>query len=484
MAYNGPSFQEAVDILVACAHPKKGKKRVLYMPGVPRYQPPQLKPYLGYDQNVAWQILVAWFWMVALVKTRVMPESASKLLTSDLLRTLLFKITTTKVDKEEEKTKHDILALLELMRRTMPEELHRYLHLGLTSYDLISTAYSIQYRETYKRVFYPQACEIDRLWRGHISTHAQTLQIGRTHLQDALPVTVGFLLTTTHSRFANSMRYITDFSCELPGKFSGGVGVSAAILSLLGGRDLEKVALNLLGLPPTQVNTQIVQHEFVERFLHGIMQVSGTMAQLGENVRKLQATAYGEFTSASSTSSTISHKIANPIAGENLAGMHRSVVGDYLKVILNSQSDLGRDLRDSSVMRGYSSIIVYTFQQLLTTKRILKSLKVDEKKCLENFWVNGKLVTAELLHLSLQLAGYPKAHTFVNKIIVPLAKQSGNDLVTEMEIFLRRSRSKKLREAWAQVTDDIRQIIQNPNLYIGDAAKDAMKEANNSLEAI
>lgn len=485
MKYQGPSFPAAVEMLVKAAYLKTGKKKNLQMPGDPHYQPLELKPYLGYDQRVSWQILVSWFWMVTLAKFGLMSQSTAKLLTKDLLKTMLTKITTTRVRAlERKKTGHDILALLELMCQYMPIDLHGYLHLALTSYDVISTAYAVQFRQTFLRVFYPQACCVDELWRGHISQHAKVLQIGRTHLQDALPITVGFWLAGRHNRFVNSIRQAYILVNRMPGKFSGAVGTKAAILALSEGQDLEQAALNLLELPSAQINTQIVQPEGLERYFHELKLTSGTLAQLGDDVRYLQASSVGEVTSVSSTSSTMSHKGANPIAAENVAGMYRSVIGEFVKIMLNSQSDLGRDLRDSNVMRGYAAVMVFVYQQLLTTQRLLKSFKIDEQKCSKNFWVNGKLVTAELLHLSLQLAGYSGAHLLVNKKIVPLARQSGQNLVEAMENYLRRSRSEKLYKAWKKVPENILQIIQNPNQYIGQAEEVAAEEANNALVSI
>lgn len=484
MEYRGPSFSEAVKMLVDSASLKTGgKNRNLQMPGDPHYQPKDLQPYLGYDQRVSWQILVAWFWMVALVKFKIIPKSTAKLLTKDVLAIMLAKITTTKVTKlEKTKTKHDILALLMLMRRYLPVELHRYLHLGLTSYDVISTAYAIQFQQTFLRVFYPQARVVGDLWWPHIEQYAGTLQMGRTHLQDALPITAGFWLATRYSRFVDSIEQSYILAKGIPGKFSGAVGTKAAILTLSAGQDLEQEALNILGLHSSQISTQIVPPESGERFFHELKLVSGILAQFGEDVRHLQASSIGEVTSASSTSSTMSHKGANPVAAENIAGMYRSVIGEFTKIMLNSQSDLQRDLRDSNVMRSYAAMIVFVYQQLLTTKRLLTSFKVDKNKCAQNFWVNGELVPAELLHLSLQLAGYPNAHAFVNKKIVPLAREHRQNLATAMDVYVKKHpKNAKLSDIWRNIPDNVRQVLQNPDQYTGQAEAVAIGESKNEI---
>lgn len=475
-------LENAVNDLVAIGQSKAGRRRDMQMSGEPHYKPKELQPYLGYDQRVGWQIIVEWFWMFTLAGEGLMPPEHAVLMTRNLLRTLLANITTTKVtDLERRKTKHDILALLQLMRKHLPQELHRWLHLGLTSYDTINTAFALQARYAFEHVMYPKLCSVDLAWRLHIERHAETLQIGRTHLQDALPITVGAWLAVLHNRFVNVARNASKLSREIPGKFSGAVGTRGAIQILGGQRDLEGAALRLLSLPEATPSTQIVQPEGMERFYNEIALLSAVLANLGDDVRHLQSSAIEEVTSASSTSSTMSHKGANPIAAEQADGMHVSVRLDFMKVLETMNSTLQRDLRFSNVMRSYPEILVFTYQQLLSIERMLKSFSVNIERCRENFDRKEKLVVAELLHLSLQQAGFPNAHQLVNKIIVPRAAASGNTLDVEMAVYLRRSRNRNLKEAWESVPQEVRDILAHPKRYIGDAAVIALRESENML---
>ena len=484
MKIHSPSLTRAVGFLVQAA--LKGNRN-LQMSGEPHYQPEDLSPFLGYDQRVGWQVIVEWFWMVALAEIGYMTDSEARLLTPELLKKLLKNITTTKVvGVERSKTKHDILALLFWMRKYLPKSLHRYLHLGLTSYDVISTAYAVQYRQTFYYPFFTKASFLDCLWRDLIREHADTLQIGRTHLQNALPITVGAWLGVLHSRFVNSVREVDRLSTKLLGKFSGAVGSRAAISVLLPGKakSLEAKALSLLGLPKAQLSTQITQPEPMKRFFGEMENISAALANLGDDVRHLQASAIKEVISASSTSSTMSHKGANPIAAEQLEGMLGSVHGELFKVLGSSNSTLQRDLRNSNVMRSYNAIFVFVFQQLKTAERLFKSFEVDKERCLRNFEEDAKLVVAELLHLELQSQGFPHAHKFVNKTIVPRARQSGRNLCEEMDDYFGRTRSFRLKDAWSSVEEDIRWALAHPEKYLGDAIRDAKKEARNQLRPI
>lgn len=455
--------------------------RNLQMPGDGRYQPKELKAYLGYDQWAAWLIIVEWFWMKTLAVIGVMPKEDAELLTEETLQTLLFAITTAQQDAKEKETKHDILALLALMREHLPAQLHRWLHFCATSYDIINTAYSLQLKVVFENVFMPKLRTLDELWRGKIKETAAILQPGRTHLQTALPVTVGFWLANLHNRYVSSARKAQLLAAEIPGKFTGAVGTSASQRALIKSKDGERVLMEMLGLPAAEISTQITPPEGMARFYYELVLLSGALANLGEDTRILQSSQFGEIVSESSSSSAMSHKKANPIAGENVAGMHTTVVTEHLKVTMNLVSDLQRDLRGSSPMRSYSAVAVYVFQQVLTAERLLKSLNVDAERCQKNFEEQGNVVVAELLHLFLQREGLPEAHHFVNKEIVPRATASGDHLYAVMQDYVGDG-TPITEDMWTSLRDsDIVSYLTSPENYIGNSVSIAYREADNEL---
>jgi len=461
---------------------EKGKN--LQMPGDGRYQPKELKAFLGYDQWAAWLIIVEWFWMKTLATIGVMPREDADLLTDELLSVLLLGITTTLQDaKEKEKgINHDILALLALMRLYLPEQLHRWLHFCGTSYDIINTAYALQLKVLFEEVFMSKLRELDELWRGKIAENASVLQPGRTHLQTALPVTVGFWLANLHNRFVSCSRKAASLAGEIPGKFSGAVGTSASQRALIKSKKGEKVLMEMLGLPVAKISTQITPPEGMARFYHELVLLSGALANLGEDTRILQSSQFGEIISDSSSSSAMSHKKANPIAAENVSGMHVTVIAEFLKVSMTLVSDLQRDLRWSNVMRSYSAIAVYVFQQILTAERLLKSMQVDTDRCKENFDQQGNVVVAELLHLFLQREGLPEAHHFVNKEVMPRTP-SGVDLLSTVEHFEKDSAFAPISvEMLANLkSSDVVAYLKSPEKYIGDAIVISKREAKNKL---
>lgn len=468
----------AIGLLVQAS---KSEGRNLQMPGDGRYQPKVLRPFLGYDQWAGWLIIVEWFWMVTLAKIGVMPKKDSKLLTEDLLKELLSKITTTIQDAKEKEFNHDILALLALMREILPKPLHKRLHFCATSYDIICTAYALQATMAFECAFIPELFKLDKMWRDKIEESVLIVQAGRTHLQTALPVTGGFWLSCGHYRYVDTVQNLRKRANEIPGKFSGAVGTSASQRVLIDSRHGEDILMELLNLPEPGVSTQIAPPEGMARFYHEMVLLSGVLANLGDDTRILQSSQFGEITSESSSSSAMSHKKGNPIAAENVAGMHVTVIAEYMKVIMTLTSNLQRDLRWSNVMRSYSAVAVYVFQQILTAKRLLGSMKFDKDACHENFNRSAKLVVAELLHLFLQKEGVADAHHIVNKEIVPIAAETGENLYEVMEKFVG-DYSGIPEDVWYRLRNsNIIQYLTSPKEYIGDAILIAEKEAKNKL---
>ncbi|MEI8360711.1 MAG: lyase family protein [bacterium] len=478
--------KEAINEMVGCGaigRVRYGQSNMT-MPSDGRYQPSDLRPYLGYDQWASWLIIVEWAWLKTLAKKAVIPVAEASLLRPKLLSKMLQSITTTDQDSEEAKTKHDIIALTNLMKLHLPLPLHKWLHYCATSYDIICTAYALQYQVTFEQVLLPKMLELDQLWCKLIEDHAEVLQAGRTHLQTALPITVGFWLAQLHNRYVRNCRTSMLFADLVEGKFSGAVGTYASQVVMLKDSGLEKNLMQTLGLNTAPISTQISPPESMQEAYHSLMLLSGSLANLGEDVRILQSSAYQELISTSSTSSAMSHKTANPIAAEQLLGMHRTVISEYMLIAMNMVSDLQRDLSNSSCMRRYSSIMVYVYQQLLTAERLLKSLKVNIERCQKNLGLESHYLTAEILHLSMGLAGLPAAHEFVNEKIIGMVQSSGCSLADAMDIFCENSvdnNSKAVGAAWGKVPEEVKSILYQPELYIGKAKELAKLEAKNYI---
>lgn len=473
-----------IGLLVESADLKKQPELNLSMSGIGRYQPQKLQPFLGYDQFARWLVLVEWYWLKVLADLKVMPEAAAKQLTRERLARLLWDVTTTKQDQAEKKTKHDILALLQLMKPHLGTELSPYLHFGATSYDIIDTAYALQLRFVIDWVIIPHLLTLDEKMRALIALNTKVIQAGRTHLQTALPVPFSFWLGNVRYRLLTTTANLHQASQSLVGKFSGAVGTGAAQVALLKTDQAEKMILEKLCLQQPLFSTQIAPPETRSRVYFEMFLLSGVLAQLGEDVRILQSSQFSELTTHSSTSSTMAHKTGNPITAENIKGMHELVRSSFYNAISEPIiiSDLQRDLTGSCIARTLPTEVVYFFQMILTAQKMLDSLQIDEDKCAANFATDKYSVMGELLHLALQRQGYEKSHELVNQKLVPLCRQHKINLTEAIEMYLQVLSHDKAEEdvqqeiynltaCWRGVPDSIILLLKRPEFYIGWSKK-------------
>jgi len=126
----------------------KGKN--LALPGNPRYQPKELVPFFGYDNLYKPAVKVEIATLKVLGEIGVIPKEEITLLTSEV-KSKILSITTTQVDDiERNVTKHDIRALVRIIQEILPPKLRRWVHIPLTSYDVLDTARILQFKWSYE----------------------------------------------------------------------------------------------------------------------------------------------------------------------------------------------------------------------------------------------------------------------------------------------------------------------------------------------
>ncbi len=177
----------------------------LSLPGNPRYQPKDLQPVFGYDnlfQPVA-EVEIAT--MKTLAEIGIIPEADIASLTPAVEHELL-SITTTEVDDVERKvTKHDIRAWVRLAQSKVSIGLRRWIHVPLTSYDTLDTARALQFVRGHE-VVKQLTNEVIGHFAEQVNLFASQPQIGRTHGQHALPITVGFWFATILNRILTNIQ--------------------------------------------------------------------------------------------------------------------------------------------------------------------------------------------------------------------------------------------------------------------------------------
>lgn len=477
----------------------KDQGRNLMMPGNPRYQPKELQPYFGYD-NLYWgTIMVEIANLQTLGEIGVISQETMALLTPEIIEKLLA-IRTTDVDKvEREVTKHDIRALVRLMQEILPEPLRGFVHVPLTSYDALDTGRVLHYRYAWQNAIRPSLFRVISELTDLAEKHAATLQIGRTHKQHALPITVGFWLATIIQRLIYNAYQVESYYDDLVGKISGAVGaynaqVGLDLLSKCGDSTYEEMVLDKLQLKPALISSQILPPEPLAYFLHSCAMLSAALGQFGRDGRNLMSSEIGEvaegYEQGQVGSSTMAHK-RNPINFENVEGTWLKNRSEFGKILDTLISDNQRDLVGSSVMRDFPIILINLQSQLNTLlrpdkngKSFLSRLTVDMAACRNNFDTSAKLILAEPLYIALILAGYSgDAHKLVNDRIIARCKNSGISLIDGL--IREAGEDQKLTAAIDKIPVETMQLLSCPEKYTGLAAEKThfiVKEARKFIE--
>jgi len=474
------------------------EEKNLFLPGNPRYQPKELKDIFGYDNlYLSWgKIELAKF--DEMYTRGMIPENDYSLLTYEVRESIL-SITTSETDfVEQTRTHHDVNAHVEIMRELVPENLRKYLHLPFTSYDKISTSYVMQYKEAFEKVIEPKLKELISNLASLVNNFSEYRQIGRTHGQHALPITVGFWFANILSRITYNYLEMKQNTEKLRGKISGAVGAYNAQVTLgfeSGPKEtFEEAILKRLGLKPVLISTQILPPEAVAYFFFSATMLSASLAQLGRDCRQLMRSEIGEITEAFEAgqvgSSTMAQK-RNPINFENLEGMFIKTKNEFGKVLDTVISEHQRDLTNSSVMRDFPIILVNLTQQINTLLKpggkdkspFILRIKVNEEKLDENMKKSIHLIMAEPIYISLQLAGYQgDAHHLVNHTLTPLAQKDGQSIMAHL--MKEAEMDVDLQNAVNNIPDDIIHLLWRPNDYTGKAALKANEVAKWAREQI
>jgi adenylosuccinate lyase len=460
----------------------------LSLPGNPRYQPKQLIPIWGYDNLFSALAEVEIATLKTLAEFGIIPEEDIAVLTPKMEEDLLA-IKTSAVDHVERTiTKHDIRAWIKLAKDIVGPALGKWIHIPLTSYDALDTARSLQYKRAYYEVIKPELKNLLQLMANQVERFADQLQVGRTHGQHALPITVGFWMANILHRMLYNISIIDQSASQLRGKISGAVGAHNAQVAI--GLDpiaFEASVLGKLGLKPAEISSQILPPEPLMYFLFSCLGLSATFGQFGRDARHLMRSEIGEvreeFVSGQVGSSTMAHK-RNPINFENLEGTwlkSRNEIGKLLDTLISEHQ---RDLVASSIARDLPVIVINLIQQINTLLRVnkqtgktfIESLSVDEIRCQENFGQNANLLMAEPLYILLQMAGYEgDAHDVVNHKVVPLALANDKpltEIVRQAAAF-----DEELEEALDRIPPELWSALDRPEEYTGDAAQRARDAA-------
>jgi adenylosuccinate lyase len=378
------------------------------------------------------------------------------------------------VYREEKRIKHDIRALVNILRNKVSDEAKPFIHAMATSYDIVDTANALRYRDAVREVLLKDMLTLEKLWIDLARREKNTIQIGRTHGQHAEPITFGFTIAQYINRWGNRILKVKAAIDNLVGKFSGAVGAyNAASLFFEDPESLEREILGYLNLKPAELSTQIVPPETFTDFLHSIVSSFGVLANYARDMRNLQRSEIGEvgepYDKAQVGSSTMPQK-RNPITFENVESAWKKFMPQMITMYLDQISEHQRDLTNSLTQRYIPELLVIFTSSIRKMIRITKKLRVDKVNLHRNFLMNSDMLIAEPLYILLAFYGHPNAHEYVRK----LTEQSYR---TKKPLYDLIQNDNALQLYLTRFTSVQKDILSNPSNYVGIASKKTEKIA-------
>jgi len=400
----------------------------------------RLEVFLSEDGNVRYGLKLE----VALLRAHLQRLGLLDAATDSKLDTLAEEVEPEEVYQEEEQTKHNIRALVNVMKRKLPPELSPYVHLGATSVDIMDSSAALRYRDVSLQVLLPLLLDLQETLIDLAEKETETPQVGRTHGQHAVPITLGFALSEYVARVGKAIPRIHEAAKNLRGKVSGAVGgYNAMSLIVEDPIAFEREVLSSVGLEASEYSNQIVEPEYLLRLLLEYNVVFGIIANLADDLRHLQRTEIGElrefFGESQVGSSTMPHK-RNPWNSEHVKSLWKSFAPRVTSFFMDQISEHQRDLSNSASGRFVADYLAGFAAAANRMLRILRSLYVDHERLEKNLAGNGDFILSEAAYILLAQAGESEAHEKLRRITLECESQGvslRDKLKEDQELWLK-----------------------------------------------
>ncbi len=329
----------------------------------------------------------------------------------------------------EKEVKHDVIAFLTNVAENVGDS-SRYIHVGLTSSDVLDSALALQLRDSLQLL----ETGIDGLMQQLkilAYRYKDLPQMGRTHGVHAEPISLGLKFALWYEDMQRNRQRLQELKKRVSvGKLSGAVGTFAATEP-----EVEEIALSSLGIGFAKISTQIVQRDRQAEYLNFCALVASCLEKIAVEIRNLQRTEIREleegFGKGQKGSSAMPHK-KNPISSENITGLSRVMRGYALAGLENIALWHERDLSNSSCERitltDSSILLDYMLARML---KVLTNLNVLENNINDNLHKTKGIIYSQKLMLALTKAGMLREEAY--KLVQSLAHRAweeGKELKT------------------------------------------------------
>jgi len=259
-----------------------------------RYESQEIAEYLSEEARIRYQAKVEAALAWALSKQGV----CSREIASGIAKATE-KVRAEDVYAEEKITRHDVRALVNVIRSNLKDEEKPFVHFGATSYDIVDTSNALRYKDACEKLVLPTLKKLEKTLIEIALREKSTLQIGRTHGQHAEPMTFGFAIAGYVNRLGNRIVAIEKAKDALEGKFSGAVGAfNGSSLFVKDPIAFEKSIMEQLGLKQGLHSTQVVGPETLLDLLNAMVGAFNVLANFADDMRNLQRSEIAEVAEA------------------------------------------------------------------------------------------------------------------------------------------------------------------------------------------
>ena len=307
-------------------------------------------------------------------------------------------------------THHDVTAFLNSVAESLGEE-SRFVHLGLTSSDVMDTALALQLTQG-TDILAKDIAELMPVLESKAIEHKYTIMMGRTHGVHAEPTTFGLKMALWAEEMKrNAQRLAEARKAVSVGKISGAVGTYATVPP-----QVERMACARLGLAPDPISSQIIQRDRHAQFLTTLAIVAGSLEKFATEIRGLQRTEVREveepFEAGQTGSSAMPHK-RNPELCERICGLARLIRGHALTSLENIALWHERDISHSSAERIIlpDSCLAMDYMLSIFTC-VMKGLKVYPENMRHNIELTQGVIFSQRVLLALVGKGLPRGEAY------------------------------------------------------------------------
>ena len=427
----------------------------------------ELNPYVSHQAQITYQLKVELALVKAMANLGICPSSVAT-----EVEKVINNITSQEILSEDKKIEHDIRALVRCIKNNVSQQAEPYIHLFVTSADIVDTGNACRYKDLINNVMVPKLIELEKILIQLAFREKSTLQIGRTHGKHAEPITFGFFLANYIDRIGKRICMLQETGNSLLGQISGAVGAYNSF-SIVGEQfsisptKFEQEVLRELGIKPVSISSQIVQPEPLLDLIYGVLSCFSIFANLSDDMRHLMRSEIDEIDmipiekSIRVGSSTMPHKV-NPWHFEHVKSMWKAFLPRIVTHMMDQISEHQRDLTNSASNRFISELFTAFIHSMGRLSESLTKIEINKGNMEKNLQMSKEYIIAEPLYTLLAINSFPSAYEYVKEIITQSRETGKNfgDLIWE---------DKKIRPFLDHFTVTQKKILKNPEKYVGIA---------------